>query len=65
MSPAVMGKLHLVPEGDDEGGAWAGEDMRSAMLATIRVPATFGFGAKPAALALPVSAFHALMPRPR
>ncbi|RYY36238.1 hypothetical protein EON62_01910 [archaeon] len=46
--------MSLVPE--DEDGPWAGEDMRTALLATIRVPHMFGMGGRPAGLNLPVCA---------
>jgi len=49
--PAVAARLPAMP--DDDESSWAGEDMRSALLATIRVPHMFGYGGKPA-LALPV-----------
>lgn len=50
--PVVLSKMSLVPE--DEDGPWAGEDMRTALLATIRVPHMFGMGGRPAGLNLPV-----------
>jgi hypothetical protein len=57
--PAVTARLHTVPEGDDT--PWAGDDLRSAMLSTIRVPVGFGYGGgKPAGLVLPAPSYPAL-----
>jgi hypothetical protein len=53
--PAVAARLHLVP--DDDESAWAGEDMRTNLLATIRVPHMFGYGGK-ANINLPVRNIH-------
>lgn len=45
--PSVASKMHLIP--DDDDAPWAGEDLRSHLIATIRVPHGFGagYGARP------------------
>lgn len=42
--PAVTSRMQAVLPADDKDDAWAGETMRTQMIATIRVPAGFGLG---------------------
>lgn len=56
--PVVQSRMHLLPAADDES-PWAGEDMRSHLIATIKVPSSFGAGAGRApGLVLPVRRTH-------
>jgi hypothetical protein len=60
--PAVQARMGTVPT-DDEGCAWAGEDMRAHMLSTIKLPTGFGYAGVrvggPGGLALPAPSYPA------
>jgi hypothetical protein len=58
---AVQARMAAVLTDDD--GPWAGDDLRSHLIATIRVPAAFGYGGlRPAALNLPAPNYPVLKP---
>jgi len=63
-SAAVQARMHLVPQ--DEENEWAGEHLRQQMIATIKVPAAFGYGGHAkggqGGLVLPAPSFPAPAP---